>query len=300
MEYNYNHISDEIRQLIRKSSLIWLAFMTGASLLTGTLCLLEILPAVVLWSLLWFIPISALLAFIMHLYRKDAILLARKQQISIMAYHAKQVLNTLQQQFPETFVSDCHIKMCYLAKKGIHAEAAIARLGCSIETYNALVLSFLKDSNKLEDELFDLMRADTLAQYAAKAHVLRVKANELGITSLTDTAFFHEIEAYAGALDVVRANWQKLSFELDESYDVLSEYIKSIGLGGSASDKDGNHITFKMWGKQLQEAFNALEVYDTGKARRILSELVKYPFDADITNALRGLITSIDEMMAIK
>lgn len=293
MEYNYNQISDEIRQFTRKAATLWLAFMTCASLLTGVLYLLEILPAAALWSLLWFIPVSAILAFIMHLYRKDTMLLARKQQISIMAYHTKQALSTLQQHFPDTFVSDCHIKMCYLVKKGIDAEAAIARLGCNVETYNALVLSFLKDSNKLEDELFDLMHADTLAQYAAKAHVLRVKANELGITSLTDTAFFHEIEAYAGALDVVQDNWKKLSFELDESYDALSEYIKSIGLSN-------NHISFNMWGKQLQEAFQALEVYDTCKAKRILSELVKYPFDADLTNALRGLIASIDEMMAIE
>ena len=298
MEYNYNQISDEIRQSTRKSALLWIAFMTGASLLTGVLCLLGILPVAALWSLLWFIPISVILVLIMHLYRKDALLLARKQQLSIMAYHAKQLLGNLQRQFPETFASDCHIKMCYLTKKGIDAEAAITRLGCSVETYNELVLSFLKDSNRLEDELFDLMHADTLVQYGAKAHVLRVKANELGITGLTDTAFFHEIEAYAGALDVIRDNWQKLSFELDESYDVLSEYIKSIGLSDHASDKSGNHITFKIWVTQLQEAFHALEVYDTGKAKRLLSELVKYPFDADLTNALRGLITSIDEMMA--
>ena len=293
MEYNYNQISDEIRQSTRKSALLWIAFMTGASLLTGVLCLLGILPVAALWSLLWFIPISVILVLIMHLYRKDALLLARKQQLSIMAYHAKQLLGNLQRQFPETFASDCHIKMCYLTKKGIDAEAAITRLGCSVETYNELVLSFLKDSNRLEDELFDLMHADTLVQYGAKAHVLRVKANELGITGLTDTAFFHEIEAYAGALDVIRDNWQKLSFELDESYDVLSEYIKSIGLSN-------NHISFHTWGKQLQEAFQALEVYDTCKAKRILSELVKYPFDADLTNALRGLIASIDEMMAIE
>ena len=92
--------------------------MTCGALLTGALYLLEILPVTALWSLLWFIPISVILAFILHLYRKNTILLARKQQISIMAYHAKQALNTLQQHFPDTFVSDCHIKMCYLAKKG--------------------------------------------------------------------------------------------------------------------------------------------------------------------------------------
>lgn len=298
MEYNYNQISVEIKSLIRKSAILWLIFVTGVSLLTGILCLSEILPATALWSLLWFIPISAILIFIMHAFYKKFLLLSRKQQISIMAYHAKQVISTLQQQLPETFISDCRIKMCYLTKKGIDAEAAVARLNCDVEAYNNLVLLFLKDINKLEDQMFDLMNADTLLQYGAKAHVLRVKANELGITRLTDTAFFHEIEAFAGALEVVQDNWKKLSFELDETYDVLSKYIKSIGLNENASDQNGNQITFHMWGQQLQEALNALEVYDTAKAKQILSELVKYQFNTDITNALRGLISGIDEITA--
>lgn len=298
MEYNYNRILEEIKQLINKSALLWLTFMTVMSLFIGILCLLHILPPSALWTLLWILPTGIALIFMVRYYHKKAEILAKKQQISMMAYHAKQVMENLQDHFPDTFISDCRIKMRYLSKHGIDIDAAMERLDHNVETYNELALAFLRESDKREDMLFDLMHSDTLMQYGAAAHTLRVKANELGIINLTDTAFFHEIEACAGGLDIIRDNWKKLSFELDEAYDVLSEYIKSVGLKDNAFDKDGNHITFKMWGEQLQEAFNALETYDTIKAKKILSELIKFQIDSDITKMLQGIIANIDEILA--
>lgn len=298
MEYNDNRLFDELKQIVNNAAFIWLIFMTVMSLFIGMLCLCHLLPATALCGLLWFIPTGIGLCIVVRIYHKKAGQLAKKQQISIMAYHAKQVLDSFQTQFPDTFISDCRIKMRFLAKRGIDVDSALIRLNNNIEAYNELVLSFLKESDRREDELYDLMQADTLMDYGAKAHLLRVKANELGIVNLTDTAFFHEIEAYAGGLDIVQNNWKKLSFELDETYDILSEYIKSIGLKDDAIDKDGNHITFKKWGEQLQEAFHALETYDTIKAKSILSELNKYQFDSDITDTIQDIITSIDDMMA--
>lgn len=298
MEYGYNRISDEMNKLVNKSALLWLAFMTGVSLIIGALCLCGILPAAAMWSLLWIIPAGLSLLGTVRYFHKKTKLLAQKQQIAAMAYHAKQVINSLQQQMPDTIISDSRIKMRYLARHGIDVDSAMARLGHNVEAYNERALAFLRESGKYEDSLYDLMQPDTLMQYGTKAHMLRVKANELGMIRLTDTAFFHEIEAYAGGLDVVRDNWKKLSFELDEAYNVLNEYVKSLGLKEDAIDKDGNHMTFKKWSEQLQEAFHALELYDTKKAKRILNELVKFQIDSDITNSLKSIITNIDEMMA--
>lgn len=299
MNGNDNHIFNELRLLIDKSALIWLTFMTGVSLMIGLLCLAGALPAAALWSLVWIIPTALALWIVVCHYHKKAKILAQKQQISIMAYHAKQVMEHLQQQIPDTLISDSRIKMRYLARHGIDIDAAMARLGYSAEKYNELAMAFLKNSDKYEDTLYDLMQPDTLMQYGTNAHILRVKANELGLVNLTDTAFFHEIEAYVGDLDIIRCNWKKLSFELDEAYSLLSQYVKSLGLKDDAIDKDGNHMTFKKWGEQLQEAFQALETYDTQKAKKILNELVKFPIDTDITNALKGIISNIDEMMAV-
>ena len=298
MEYPYNQITDELKQLVDKFALIWLALMTGMSLIIGALCLFGYLPAAALWSLLWIVPTGIFLLIAVYYFDKKAKQLAQKQQISAMAYHAKQVLNSLQEQIPDTLISDSKIKMRYLARHGIDIDAAMARLGHNVEAYNELALAFLRESDKYEDTLYDLMQPDTLMQYGTNAHSLRVKANELGIVNLTDTAFFHEIEAYAGSLDVIRDNWKKLSLELDEAYTILSEYTKSLGLKDDAIDQNGNHMTLKKWSEQLQEAFNALETYDTAKAKKILSELVKFQIDSDITKSLNSIITNIDEMMA--
>lgn len=299
MEYSFNRISDEMERLITKSALLWLAFMTGVSLIIGMMCLCGLLPTAALWSLLWIIPTGISLLIATYFFRKKAKALAQKQQISAMAHYARQVLNNLlQQQIPDTLITDSKIKMRYLARHGIDVDAAMARLGHNVETYNELALAFLRESDKYEDTLYDLMQAGTLMQYGTTAHTLRVKANELGIINLTDTAFFHEIEAYAGGLDVIRDNWKKLSLELDEAYSIFSEYAKSLGLREGATDEDGNLMTFKKWSEQLQEAFNALETYDTTKAKRILNELIKFQIDSDITNSLKKIITNIDEMMA--
>lgn len=299
MNGNENHIFNELRLLVDKSAFIWLTFMTGVSVIIGLLCLAGALPSAALWSLVWILPTALALWLVICHYHKKAKILAQKHQISMMAYHAKQVLEQLQQQIPDTLVSDSRIKMRYLARHGIDIDAAMARLGQNAEKYNELAMAFLKNSDKYEDALYDLMQPDTLMQYGANAHVLRVKANELGIVNLTDTAFFHEMEAYVGNLDIIRNNWKKLSFELDEAYSILSEYVKSLGLRDDAIDKDGNHMSFKKWGEQLQEAFQALETYDTQKAKTILNELVKFPIDSDITKALKGILSNIDEMMAI-
>lgn len=299
MNSNDNHIFDELRLLIDKSALIWLTFMTGVSLLIGLLWLSGALPAAALWSLVWIAPTALALWLVVCHYHKKAKILAQKQQISMMSYHAKQVLEHLQQQIPDTVITDSRIKMRYLARHGIDIDAAMARLGHNTEKYNELAMTFLRNSDKYEDTLYDLMQPDSLMQYGANAHVLRVKANELGLVNLTDTAFFHEIEAYVGDLDIIRNNWKKLSFELDEAYSILNEYVKSLNLKDDAIDKDGNHMSFKRWGEQLQEAFQALETYDTQKAKTILNELVKFPIDSDITKALKGIISNIDEMMAV-
>ncbi|MDE6619416.1 MAG: hypothetical protein K2K74_02800 [Lachnospiraceae bacterium] len=299
MNCNTNRIFDELKLLIDKSALLWLIFMTGVSLIIGLLCVAGALPPAALWALVWILPSAISLWIVVCCYHKKVKMLAQKQQISMMAYHAKQVLEHLQRQIPDTLITDSKIKIRYLARHGIDIDAALARLGHNVEKYNELAMAFLKNSDKYEDTLYDLMQADTLMQYGASAHILRVKANELGLINLTDTAFFHEIESYAGELDVIRANWKKLSFELDEAYGLLSEYIKSLGLKDDAIDQDGNHMSFKKWGEQLQEAFQALETYDTQKAKTILNELVKFPIDSDITKALKNIISNIDEMMAV-
>ncbi|MCI7791709.1 MAG: hypothetical protein MR531_13230 [Lachnospiraceae bacterium] len=227
---------------------------------------------------------------------KRTSLLLKKQKLAIMAFQAKQTFDEMQE-FPDTFITDCKIKMRYLAKNDIDVDTALKNMNGNVDKYNEFMLTFVGESHRKEDELFNLMTPDSLLQYGSKAHALRVKANALGLKNLTDTAFFHEMEAYAGNLEVVQANWEKLSFELDEACDIFTDYIQSLGLKNHATDQNGNQITFKKWGEQLQEAFQALEAYDATRARNILNELLQYQIDADITKNLQSIVTNIDELL---
>lgn len=223
-------------------------------------------------------------------------LLLKKQNLSMMANEAKKTLTELQE-FPDTFATDCKIKMRYLSKNNIDVDTALQSMNGNVEKYNDLILTFLGESHRKEDELFSLLESDTLLQYGAKVHALRVKANALGLKNLTDTAFFHEMEAYAGNLEIVEANWEKLSFEWDEACDLFTSYITSLGLKNHATDASGRQISFQEWGNQLNEAFQALEVYDTRRARNILNELLKYQIDSDITKNLELIVANIDEIL---
>lgn len=297
MEYNYNRILDEIRQLMNRLVLVLTGFTAVGAFFTAILCMTSVLPLQALWAIAGIIFTDIVIAFGVICFHKRAEAFVKKQQISMMAFHARKELDTLKQDFPDTLMNDCQLCMSYLTKNGIDTDNALKRLGGKPDTYNQLVLSFLGESDKLEDALFDLMHPETLLQYGYKAHTLRVMAGELGVTVLTDTAFFHEIEAFAGNIDVVRDNWKKLSFELDETYGIFFEYIKSLGLG-NPHDNEEHQMTYKHWDERLQEAFNALETYDTIKAKKILSELIKYQIDSNITKTLQGMITNIDEIMA--
>ena len=223
-------------------------------------------------------------------------LLMKKQKLSMLAYQAKQTLDHLEE-LPDTYITDCRIKMRYLAKNGVDVDTALQNMDGNVDKYNDFLLTFVGESHRKEDELFTLMDSDTLLQYGAKVHALRVKSNALGLRNLTDTAFFHEIEAYAGNLEVIQNNWEKLSFEWDEACDVFTDYIQSLGLKDHATDRQGNQITFKKWGEQLHEAFDALETYDPDKARSILNELLQYQIDADITQNLQNIVANIDEVL---
>lgn len=251
------------------------------------------------YSLFYMLPKIALYCAAYPLFltiTKNTCLLLKKQKLALMAYHAKQTFDEMQK-FPDTFITDCKIKMHYLAKNGVDVDTALANMNGNIDKYNDFMLTFVGESHRKVDELFSLLQPDSLLQYGAKVHALRVKANALGLRNLTDTAFFHEMEAYAGKLDIVRANWEKLSFEWDEACDIFTDYIQSLGLKNHASDSNGNQITFQKWGEQLQEAFQALEAYDATKARNILNELLQYQIDADIMKNLRTIVSNIDEIL---
>ncbi len=295
MIHAYHKIFTDFKKLTNKSAFILFAFMTFVSLFICLLCMFKVLPPQAMYSLIWLLPTGLTLLITIHIYNRKADIIIKNQLISITASHARQTFEAYCRDFPDTYISDSRIKMCYLSRNGIDVDGALKRLNSNIDVYNKLALSFIKECGKFEDELYDLLTPQTLLQYAAKAHALRVQANKLGLTKLTDTIFFHEIEAYSRCYDTVKANWGKLSLDLDEAYGHLSKYIKSLGLDDN-NDSFSKGMTLQKWNAQLQEAFNALEAYDTDKAKHIFNELISRQPDTDISKTLQEIVSNIDEI----
>jgi HPt (histidine-containing phosphotransfer) domain-containing protein len=288
---NYNLILDELKQIVNKSAAAYLGLMAGVSVIVCILALSGVLPVYALISLAGYIPMCILLFVMLYNNRQKIKTLSQKVQISTAAYKAKQVMDPLVQGFSDTYVNDnCRVKMKYLSDNGVDVSSALNQINSNVELYNKLATDFLHESEALEDELYTLMNRQLLPEYASKVHELRVKSKALGLKNLTDAALFHEMEACIGDLDVLESNWEKLSFELDESNSLLEEYFKSLN--------DEDKMTRKMWGERLQEAFNALEAFDTGKARTILNELIASPVNSNMAEILKSIVTNIDEVMA--
>jgi HPt (histidine-containing phosphotransfer) domain-containing protein len=288
---NYNIILNESKELVNKSTDACFVLMAGTSAIVCILVLAGVFPAYALISLSGYVPLIILLSLLRHHNKEKLNTISKKIELSEAASKAKQVMEPLVQGFGDTYVNDnCRTKMKHLSDNGVDTGTALKQINNNVELYNKLAADFLQESNILEDELYTLMHSQSLSHYASKVHELREKSNALGFKHLADAALFHELEACIGDLSILESNWEKLSFELDEANSILEEYIKSLN--------DNDKLTRKMWGERLQEAFNALEAFDTDKATEILNELIESPLNPNITVLLKNLVTNINEVMA--
>jgi hypothetical protein len=264
--------------------------MGGVAVIVGILAATGLVPVYSLLILAGYVPVCILVMVLINHSNKKLITLSKKIQISAAACKAKNVMNTLVESYKYSAADKeaSREKMQYLSDNGVDVGSALKQVNSNIEKYNKLATDFINECNVLEDDLYTLMQKKSLSEYATKARELRLKSNALGFRNLTDTAFFHELEACTGNLELLENNWQKLSFELDESSALLEEYIKSLS---------ANQFSKKAWAERLQEAFNALEELDTDKAKAIFIELMENPLNSDVAAVLKNIVASIDEVM---
>jgi HPt (histidine-containing phosphotransfer) domain-containing protein len=288
-----NLILKELKETVNKWSVACFSLMGGVSAAVCILVLAGIFPVYTLLILAGYIPLCALLAVMIYTSKRDFKTFSKRMQISAAASNAKHVMDNLVQSYSDTYIGgEESDNMKFLSDNGVDITSALKQLNSNVEAYNKLASDFLKECNVLEDDMYMLMHNNSLTEYASKAHELRIKSGALGLRNLTDTAFFHELEACTGDIEILENNWQKLSFELDESAAVIEEYIKSLDTNA--------RMTRKKWGERLQEAFAALENLDTDKAKAIFNELIECPINSDTTSVLKNIVTSIDEVMAAK
>ena len=71
----------------------------------------------------------------------------KKQKLSLMTYQAKKSFDTIQD-FPDTFNTDCRIKLRYLSKNGIDVDTALKSMGGNIDKYNDFMLTFVGEARR--------------------------------------------------------------------------------------------------------------------------------------------------------
>jgi hypothetical protein len=290
---NNNILIEELEGTVNKWSKAIFGVMGGVAVVDIILVATRLVPVYSLLIIAGYVPVSVLILILMNDNRQKLNTLSKKIQISTAACKAKDVMNTLVKSYSYSDASNnskaSKEKMQYLSDNGVDITSALKQVNSNIEKYNKLAADFINECTVLEDDMYTLMQKKSLSEYATKARELRLKSNALGFRNLTDTAFFHELEACTGNLEILETNWQKLSFELDESSALLEEYIKSLS--------DNAQFSRKAWVERLQEAFNALEVLDTDTAKEIFIELMENPLNPDVAAVLKNIIASIDEIV---
>jgi HPt (histidine-containing phosphotransfer) domain-containing protein len=292
----YNNILlKELTETVKRWAVAFFSLMLIVFVAVSALVLTGVLPQYALLALAGYIPIGILVLVLMYYHHNRIELLSKKIQISAAAGNAKNVMDSLVKSYSDTsYVNDegCRIKMQYLSDNGVDIGNALKNVNSDVALYNKLANEFIRDCDGIEDDMYSLMKSQSLNDYASKAHELRTKSYALGFRNLTDTAFFHELEACTGNLEMLESNWEKLSFELDESSALLEQYIKSID--------SNSQMTRKRWGERLNEAFTALEELDTQRAKTIFNELIETPINQDVVSILKNIVSGIDEVMAAK
>jgi HPt (histidine-containing phosphotransfer) domain-containing protein len=292
----YNNILlKELTETVKRWAVAFFSLMLIVFVAVSALVLTGVLPQYALLALAGYIPIGILVLVLMYYNHNRIELLSKKIQISAAAGNAKNVMDSLVMSYSDTsYVNDegCRIKMQYLSDNGVDIGNALKNVNSDVALYNKLANEFIRDCDGIEDDMYSLLKSQSLNDYASKAHELRTKSYALGFRNLTDTAFFHELEACTGNLEMLESNWEKLSFELDESSALLEQYIKSID--------SNSQMTRKRWGERLNEAFTALEELDTQRAKTIFNELIETPINQDVVSILKNIVSGIDEVMAAK
>jgi HPt (histidine-containing phosphotransfer) domain-containing protein len=292
----YNNILlKELTETVKRWAVAFFSLMLIVFVAVSALVLTGVLPQYALLALAGYIPIGILVLVLMYYNHNRIEILSKKIQISAAAGNAKNVMDSLVMSYSDTsYVNDegCRIKMQYLSDNGVDIGNALKNVNSDVALYNKLANEFIRDCDGIEDDMYSLLKSQSLNDYASKAHELRTKSYALGFRNLTDTAFFHELEACTGNLEMLESNWEKLSFELDESSALLEQYIKSID--------STSQMTRKKWGERLNEAFTALEELDTERAKTIFNELIENPVNSDVISILKNIVSGIDEVMATK
>jgi len=116
-------------------------------------------------------------------------------------------------------------KLNCLIAKGIDVNAGLAYLGDEA-MYNEILLDFKNGFIEQMNNIRNSYETADYANYTILVHALKSNCKTLGIMSLADLAYNHEMKSKENDLNYVHSHISELFTKANEIYLLLDEYFK--------------------------------------------------------------------------
>lgn len=112
----------------------------------------------------------------------------------------------------------------YLKQNGIDYDTGLKLLGDK-EMYNDTLKDFYNGIDSRLSKLEEYKNTKNVNDYAVEAHALKSDSKYLGITSLSNMALDHEINAKENNFYFINTNYDKLKQEVNKCKDIIKKYL---------------------------------------------------------------------------
>ena len=112
----------------------------------------------------------------------------------------------------------------YLKKMGVDVDHGLELLG-DMDMYNMTVTGFLEEQLRRVPEIAKFKKAGDMPNYAILVHSMKSDSKYLGLMTLADIAYKHEMASKGNDINFVNQNYDALIAEVNRTYNILCEYI---------------------------------------------------------------------------
>ncbi|MBE6147928.1 MAG: hypothetical protein E7167_00235 [Firmicutes bacterium] len=115
-------------------------------------------------------------------------------------------------------------KLTFLNEKGIDTNAGLSYLGDE-SLYNEILSDF---KNGFINQMAEIRKAyenSDFANYVILVHALKSNCRTLGITSLSELAYNHEMKGKENDINYINEHINELFLKANEIYKILEEYF---------------------------------------------------------------------------
>ena len=111
----------------------------------------------------------------------------------------------------------------YLEKNGVDVKAALEVLG-DMEMYNSTMQEFIDGVADKWNKIVEYRDNSDMENYAIQVHSLKSDSKYLGLTSLADVAYQHELKSKENDIDYVNSHFKELEEQYNKTLEIVKKY----------------------------------------------------------------------------